>query len=390
MYTSTPIILDTVSNKVKGYTAMTYQAIQVGSSAEEEEVKNRHQNPDLGIWNCCISKDKESLVDSVLTKIAAKALKTYCWTVDLSEETMVEPTISLLQGALVRHLIENPPADKDNAPEEETPKQQTSTTTLYQLQATQFGLATEDKESTKVAKNINQSYKDIKTTIMICAILPLDTEEVSETAYRKKQATALIIYHLRKYASAINASLCFVEPAKKGATASSPSSPTKESQNAPPSSSSTLMHVQPAVDYDKLSQLWRDLAQGKAIWMTEESETPQGGETEEQPATSTPLYGPGRHQDDLIDTVLLRNANYPGHWDATKDSLWVALPTPQEAAPEAAPPQTGDEGWLGQLRGSITADAPKPLPSPEKPKVEEPKEKDAAVSSFFESLLKDP
>ena len=52
--------------------------------------------------------------------------------------------------------------------------------------------------------------------------------------------------------------------------------------------------------------------------------------------------------------------------------------------------QTGDEGWLGQLRGSITVDAPKPLPTPEKPKVEEPKEKDAAVSSFFESLLKDP
>jgi hypothetical protein len=420
---------------------MTYQAVQVvGSSSQEDEFKNRHQNPDLGIWNCCVyskGDKKQPLVDSLLTKVVAAAagsrrksgtgtgsggrsVRTFCLTVDLSEEALVEPTMTLLQGALVRHLIENPPPTAEDNENEHSKQRQTSTTSLYDLQATQFGLASSDPNKAST-KNLNDSYKAVTTTLMICAQLPLEPEEVSEQAYKKKQATALIIYHLRKFAAAINASLCFIQPANdannapNGSVVASPT--TKESSQqqaaapatpAPPQPQSRAS-TQPTVNYEKLAQLWRDLALDQTVWMTDTNTTTTTttSSTDEQPPepedddnnnvndgdehSSTPLYGPGRHQEDLIDTVLLRNANYPGHWDATKDSLWVALPTPPEASQEAALAPTGDEGWLGQLRTSIAADVPKPVSSLEPTdKEEKPKQKDAAVSSFFESLLKNP
>ncbi|KAL3926119.1 MAG: hypothetical protein SGARI_005705, partial [Bacillariaceae sp.] len=108
-------------------------------------------------------------------------------------------------------------------------------------------------------------------------------------------------------------------------------------------------------------------------------------------AATTPLYGPGKQQEFLIETVLLRNANYPGHWEASKDSLWVALPAPQEAAAVTKTTATGDAGWLTQLRDSIASALPaEKAPAPGEGKDDKkPKEKDVAVSSFFESLLKD-
>jgi hypothetical protein len=366
LYTSEPIQLDSTA-KVTGYTAMTYQAVQVGSS--EEEPKNKHQNPDLGVWSCRVQKTTNSspLIDSLLSKLKAKAdVNTFCWTVDLTDETKVESDLTLLQDATVRYLIENPPSTEQ--------ERSTATTSLYQLQATQFGLAPEDKSQTQ--KNLNDSTQHVKTTVMICAVLPPVQDDNAETNYRSKQAKALVIYHLRKFAAAINSSLVFC----------SKQTPAEEQAEE------AITQEQSTVDFDKLSQLWRDLANGQPVWITadtppEESPSPDEGDFRH----STPIYGPTRHQDDLIETLLLRNAHCPGHWDATKDSLWVALPMPAPPAEDAPPPSGGDEGWLGQLRESIVSAEPiKPVvPTSEKPIEESPK-KDAAVSSFFESLLKNP
>jgi hypothetical protein len=405
LYTSQqPIALDSSTSstsKLSGYSAMTYQAVQVGSS-QEEELKNRHQNPDLGVWNCRVSpgQDKQALVDSLLAKlITTKNVRTVCWTVDLADAAQVEPSVSLMQSALVRHLIEHPPtatADPADAPEQE---RQTATTSLYQLQATQFGLANDDKESTS-EKNINESFKDVKTTLMICALVPKESpnQEVSESAFTQKQAQALVLYHLRKFAAALNASLCFVQdnyeaPAILGLPSSQPSSPTKESQQVQPAASEASSQ-QPTVNYDTLSQLWRDLALDKEVWNNNSSEnnpSEEGGAAADETAP-TPLYGPGRQQDDLIETVLLRSGHYPGHWEANKDSLWVALPTPAEQKTETAAVASGDEGWLGQLRESIAsaADVAPASKTTEESTEASPAKKDAAVSSFFESLLKNP
>lgn len=410
------IQLDSTS-KVSGYTAMTYQAVQVGSlSSDDDEtllqdVKNRHQNPDLGVWNCRIPKgqDKQSLVDSLLTNSVVSAsgssnTATFCMTVNLSDETTVEPTLTLLQSALVRHLIENPPP----APKEGDEESKTATTSLYKLQATTFGLATEDKSQEQTQTNIEESTKDVVTTVMICAVLP---KEVDETDYQKKQAKALLIYHLRKFAYEINCSLVFVEEEEESVAANPetsvpPASPSKEtaasqvatedtSSNKP--SKSTIVGIeQPTVNYAKLSQLWKDLALGQEVWKAldgkEESQQPSTEEGAEM-ILETPIYGPTKHQEDMIETVLLRNAHYPGHWEATKDSVWVALPTSPESTPEVTGGNTGDEGWLSQLRSSIVSasDTPKKVaPSEEEKQESKPAEKDAAVSDFFASLLKNP
>lgn len=396
LYASKPIALDTTS-KVTGYTAMTYQAIQSGLVSDDQELKNRHQNPDLGVWDSRVGKGKDEnnkqgpLLDSLLAKVASH-VRTFCWTVDMSDSATVEPTISLLQAALVRHLIENPP------PVEET--RQTSTTSLYQLQATQFGLASDDKESNIIEKNISESSEAVKTCIIICAILPEEKEEISESAYKTKQANALVIYHLRRFAAAINASLCFVEPEKSAAAATSSSSPTKESQKQQTQRSSASEASQPAVSPDELSILWKDLAMDKEIWKTSTSNVPTNSSSSSSNEEETnianiaaPLYGPGGHQEEFIESVLLRNAHYPGHWEASKDSLWVALPTLSENKAVDEGPVTGDEGWLSQLRESIAsaAEAPKAPVVQEETKTEEKTaEPDVAVSDFFASLLKDP
>ncbi|KAL3941021.1 MAG: hypothetical protein SGBAC_004562 [Bacillariaceae sp.] len=379
LYTSKPILIDTTPS-VNGYTALTYQAIQVGAFKDEQEPKNRHQNPDLGVWNCQVNK--ETLLDSLLAKVTSHS-RTYCWTVDLSDSVAVEPSISQLQGALVRYLIENPP------PEDE--QRLTATTSLYQLQASQFGLAVEDKDSNITEKNISEATANIKTSIMICAILPIEKEEVSESAYKTKQANALVIYHLRRFAAAINATLCFVEP-EDSTSENNPSSPTKETQQ--PKSQQQKESSQPAVSFDGLSKLWKELALDEPIWETEDKEN-DNDNTEGSPVSvATPMYGPGRHQEEFIESVLLRNAHYPGHWEASKDSLWVALPTAREAPQAEAGADDKDEGWLSQLRESIAsaAEAAKPVISAEETKAEEKasETQDVAVSDFFASLLKDP
>ena len=376
LYSNQQIILMEETPAVTGYSSLTYQAVQVGASNLDAELKNKHSNPDLGVWNCRVltkkSENSDPLVASLLAKLKSSV---FCVTVDLSDETQVEPNVSALQASLVRHLIEHPPSVS-----EETAKVQT--TSLYDLQSVQFGLASDEKPT---ERSIEESAKDIKVGLMICAVVSSDDkiiDESSEAAYKKKQARALVIYHLRKFAMAINASLCFVE--KPLESEESKEEETKEAETA------TNNDVQLSVSYDKLSQLWRDMANGIPVWEQE-----QPAQTENAEVAPTPLYGPSKQQEDLIETILLRNANYPGHWDASKDSLWVALPSEaDDAAVTTGTAATGDDGWLTQLRDSIASALPAPVETPQKAatpaKDTKPAEKDEAVTDFFASLLANP
>ncbi|KAG7346109.1 hypothetical protein IV203_005177 [Nitzschia inconspicua] len=415
-----PILLEQTS-KVTGYTTMTYQAVQVGAS-QDVELKNRHVNPDLGVWNCHVQQptkrdnnatsnaaatnDQPSqLVDSLLAKVSPQA-SAYCLTVDLSEESKVEPNLNLLQSTLVRHLIEHPPIVADPATVS-TETEKTKTTNLYDLQVVQFGLASNDKGTTE--QKIDEASKDVVVSVMICAILPPedDPTEVSEQAYKKKQARALVIYHLRKFANAINAALCFVRDEEAAmqeqwqadlATAVSKDSLVEAATSFDNTNTAAAEDTQPAISYEMLSNVWYDLAMGIPVWLDDaytivkDVGNASVDADSSEAVTTTALYGPGKQQEDLIESVLLRNANYPGHWDASKESLWVALPAPSEPAPPANTTKTGDEGWLTQLRESIASALPpeKATPKAEEGNDEKPKEKDAAVSSFFESLLKNP
>lgn len=417
LYSNQQIILMEETPNVTGYSSLTYQAVQVGASRDDAvvELKNRHSNPDLGVWNCRVvvggnNENSDPLVDSLLAKLSAPSEiivsppSVFCLTVDLSDEATVEPNLSALQAALVRHLIEHPPQTYEN--DASTTKIQT--TSLYDLQTVQFGLASDEKAA---ERSIEEAAREIKVGLMICAVVSSNdnntVDESSEAAYKKKQARALVVYHLRKFANSINAALCFVERPKPQEQESSKDPAATEGNKDTgdaSSSSSNNNNTQLSVSYAKLSQLWRDMAKGIPVWEQEEqspSTTKEKVVVEETSAGITPtaLYGPGKQQEDLIESLLLRNANYPGHWDANKDSLWVALPSSNEGANTTNTTGTstaGDDGWLMQLRSSIASALPPAASKATETKASTPAKeakagaKDEAVTDFFASLLKNP
>jgi len=411
-----------------GYSSFTYQAVQVGATTHDDtnnsnEWKNKHSNPDLGVWNCrvpnnVVAAKKENsdpqLVDSLLANLAKTSSSSssdespqgpvYAFAVDLSDATMVEPNLSALQATLVRHLIEHPP------PNTASEGSKIQTTSLFDLQTIQFGLASSERIEPKA---IDESAKNVRIGLMICAVVEDDSNPSatggddisSEMAFKKKQARALIDYHLRKFANAINAALCFVErrqPQQKSQQELS-SSEGGDDQNISSSGSNlestSNSNTQPSISYDKLAQLWRDMAMGVPVWEKENSEQAPTGETNDIATRPTALYGPGHQQEESIETLLLPNAHYPGHWNASTDSLWVALPAEgTNQTTEIVSSATGDDGWLTQLRDSIVSTLPSvkddtgkdASASEAKPVAQASPKKDAAVSSFFESLLKNP
>jgi hypothetical protein len=460
-------LVDNDVSLVTGYSALTYQAIQVenvgggsgggGDDDDEEDLKNKHLTPDVGVWNCrASSSDHPQLVDALLeTLIRHQTISVYCLTVDLTVPNQVEPTVTLLQHALVRHLIEHPPPSSSSSIDNTSTQRQTATTSLYDLQTTEFGKANkDDTKSTTTKKDegdegrpttttttTNPSFRDVKITLMICAKLsappPLEEQPADgETLdYKTKQAQALVIYHLRKFAAALNCTLCFVEPppppsSRRNGTGTSSKKKMETTHGAGHS-------LHPTVDYNTVGKYWRDLALDIKIWedttgrgaVTSSSSleerphhdgddtttTPQGDDvanetgppTPETVEVASPLYGPGKHYEDLIESVVLRSAHYPGHWDASTDSLWIALPTASTTTNSHGTSSGGrtnvggDAGWLGQLRESIAsatdaaAAAAAAAASPETTSTDDDNNKkkegkDADVSDFFASLLKNP
>lgn len=338
--------------KLDSHAVLAYQALEV-SPPEEGDAKlfsqrrggkaNMVLTPNLGVWNCCISK--HALVDSLLTIPDNTATSNYCLTVDLTDPTTVEPSLSVLHEALVRLLIQQPPTSDVS-----TANNVNATTSLAQLKVTQFGLAPEDKpsssSSTAAPPTTAEEDVNVKLSVMICAMVGPSTKD----DYKETQAQNLILYHLRRYAAAINATLVFV--------------------------GSTDNVEVPTIPLDQIAYSWREWILGNSL---------------------ENIFSPANHQPDLIESVLLRNAQYAGEWDSGKDSLWKALPPVEKEQDHGKKAKdTGDEDWLTQLRDSMApGDAAAAAPSSRAPAagaaaagVTPSKKEDAAVSSFFENLLK--
>lgn len=393
LYSKKPVLLGK-NVKIRNFDILSYQAIAVPSSASEEEPQGgallskqqkeaTNQHPNLGIWNCRVSKakvgvDQEPLVDAILRTIPSFSPNppTVCLTIDISNVPEVEPTISLLQDALVRYLIAS---DLDKANLVPCP---TATTSLFDLRSTNFGLADNDEESAKrlSASPPDEADKNICLALVICVVLSANDQtaenapqEASSGGYKEKQAEALLVYHLRKYAARLNAFLCFVREEK--------------STDEDPKSISPLTPGQ-------FFFVLRQLSQGEEDWkqLNSMATTAMDEGNDEQSAVSA-IYGPGNQHEEMIDAVLLRNAQFPGHWDASKDSIWYAIPATQnetfneKAVDDAG--KAGDEPWLSELRSSVASEAKTPPPKEKGAKPEASQTpNDAAVSSFFEGLLK--
>ena len=348
LYTSTPLTVDT-NMTLAGHALLSYQAIEVHAPSKEAEettlfgrtrktTSSVVETPNLGVWN---AKVTSAVVDSLL-KIPSSPY--YVMTVDLSDPSQVEPTMTRMQEALVRYLISCPSTQTEGS------------TTLYDLRDSTFGLAPDDTPPTMTAAP-DESDRHVRIHLMICAITP----EHKTNDYQETQAQNLAIYHLRRFASTVGATLVFVTTSDKTSN-DNDDDEEKETNEAKDHQVSLSLH--------QLAHVWREFAQGNAL----------------EDESSAAIYAPDKNPE-LIETVLLRNANCPPHWDASKDSLWKALPVSKENGDETkkATQTAVDDGWLQQLRDSLGTVA---TAEPAAAATPTPKTDDAEVSSFFENLLK--
>lgn len=449
-----PLTLDTThhhqgyvaSATPPSYATLHYTAVQCQTVSQLEHALNQQQGlrqvsrkaltpatPDLGVWNFRVSSrsndgqsQQKNSTDSLLLPLIVSdpdglAIRTFCMVVDLSVLENVEPSVSKMQDALVRLLIQVD-AEKWNALK---PVESDSirSTTLYQLRKVQFGLAPlDDKGAEAMTKSEPDPVeREVAIALQICVKLPGNSADFQD--YRDQQAVALIVYHLRRYAAALSASLLFVpgisiadrSKIKDGPMSDILLSPSK-SNDIVDSPSFNLLHEQPSVPVQQLPIVWRELALCKPVWdpptcpeiyedlaiSTGLTSSPENegtdGTSDDTVAAHSLIYGPGVHNEELIESVLLRNAHYPGHWDAAKDSLWKILST--NATQNVDSPTSskkkvvkkGDEWWLGELRESIAIPETMKTPPPKKASDSMlsagKTPNDAAVSSFFEDLLK--
>lgn len=369
LYHSSPLKLESTA-QLPTYALLSYSAVPVTLLSDNDEIptprngskKNITIIPELGVWNCCVSKRGS---DAPL--LVPQPPKTVVLTVDLSKSSHVEPTLTLLQDALVRSCIARPPPDDVGS--------ETSTTTLYDLRMTQFGLAPNDEEAAaKLAGAApDENDRNLRITLVICAQVPvLQASDTEDETYRNKQELALLMYHLRRFAASIKAHLCFV------------GEPTDDPDE------------QPMIELTQLAFVLRELALGKRLDLN----APELALDNE--SAYYLVYTPQNHSEELLD-VLLRNAHNPGQWDAAHQSLWKIFPPAEgEASLDIASKspgknKAGDEGWLKELRdsmaiGNIKTPPPKanqhatPVASKQKTPLE--KQQTPDVTGFFEGLLK--
>eukprot|EP00977_Amphora_coffeiformis_P008350 scaffold1891_cov178-Amphora_coffeaeformis.AAC.3 len=359
--------------------------------------------PDLGIWNCRINitqnynnsnnNNNETLLKHILPSPPAG----FIWTVDLSPPwSSMETTLTSLQNALIRHLVSTSSStinDHNNA---------NALTSLAALRATQFGLADKDESYTTSITAGNKTVPagdedDHKTKVALMIVVRLvstnnnnnnnnntagsnnDNDE-NKDDYETQQHKALLLYHLRKYVVALQATLVFTTttaaanaPAGWDGHGSTSSAFALDMTTALTAANSDQQQQQQAAltpaQLAILTRAWA--AHGAPIWqdthtyleeVTTTSTTAVNDNDDDDDKNtqhSQWVYGPGAYQQELLDTVLLRAAQYPGHWDAAKDSLWKIFPTNNKqsttgtSSSSSSTTTLADITWLTELRQSM-------------------------------------
>mgnify|MGYP005852476727 CR=1 FL=1 len=448
LYTYQPTLLTARTHPPPPYALLTYQAVastELASlmanannndgnkpSLRQSKLQSNMQTappPDLGIWNCRIktqntsNNNNETLLKNILPSPPAGFL----WTVDLSPPwASMETTLTTLQNALIRHLVATSTSSTT------TNTNANALTSLASLRATQFGLADKDDSyaaATAVPAGDEDDHKT-KVALMIVVRLAVDStgnnDNENNDDYETQQHKALLLYHLRKYAVALQATLVFTTAATPAAGwdghGSTSSAFALDMAAALTASASDQQQQQPALTPAQLAVLTRAwAAQGAPIWqethtyledlVTTTSTDVVDGETtgddknkQDEQQHSQWVYGPGAYQQELLETVLLRAAQYPGHWDAAKDSLWKIFPSNNNqstaSAPATATTALADITWLTELRQSMAEASSSSSATMEKFTTPESKKKKGSdtpgtagktpneAAAFFESLLK--
>jgi hypothetical protein len=234
------------------------------------------------------------------------------------------------------------------------------------------------------------SNHPMSINLIICGIFT----QKKELTYREKQAANLVSYHLQKYASDLNCTLCFLtddgssngvdsngngggEKDESGEDATGKDPMNQKAGDAFRPKGMTVAEFgkklrkvcvsASGVDTDQ------ELEEGEGIVNVGSTDAGDGVEEalghhqrqdeQEYDGQQPSYYGPYDYDIDLINSVLLRGAGCPGVWNANTDNLWVALP-PSTSSPSAAEKEDsdvskksgkGDQEWLAKLADSVNA-----------------------------------
>mmetsp|Transcript_23169 Transcript_23169/g.35733 ORF Transcript_23169/g.35733 Transcript_23169/m.35733 type:complete len:687 (+) Transcript_23169:799-2859(+) len=308
------------------------------------------------------------------------------------------------------------PVDGNNSSSTTTTSAATTTaatTSLEQLRQVQFGLASHDLGTIKETTT-QESDALVKIPLIICAIVP-PSSTIQD--YKSKQAQSLLFYHLRKYCASLQASLCLcrthktiLSPSVDSPKTSKSGGPNKKKKkNRQKRNSNATSEAEDAKEQEanasltpqEMAYALRQIVLGKDMEDStkmkfssstaaadEDDETAtankeekdgddgvedkdgdpaqDGNEDVEEDMGISAMYRPGPSmQEDLIETVCLRNAHCSGEWDASTDSIWLALPSfgggenssksRQESLLDKMKQSRGDDEWLFQLRDSVSA-----------------------------------
>lgn len=391
LYSREPVLLEpdvAASSSLPSYAMLSYSAVplvndplQSPFSTGFRRKQQQLPDPELGVWNVRLGGASQfHLLDRVpATPNSSNANDTFAFTVDLSEPAQVEPAMTLLQNALVRFYKERDGATitgSSTSLNRDPLESKTATTSLFHLQTTHFGLAPQDILATTIEPDIKD--KNCKFCLVILAKMPPHSDSSEDQDYRVQQEQALLQYHLYKFACQLQAYLVFVggdkEPERREGTTSA---------------------MIPVSTRQEVAILLRDLAQGippakpvtlaPALSEDDDANVPVAVEQE------LSIFAPDNAE--LVESVLLRNASFPGVWDAATTSLWKILvppaPKTSASAAEKYAAASGDQGWLKELRDSITTVVEKTPVKTTKKEISVTPQQGDDTSSFFASLLGD-
>ena len=372
----------------------------------------KHQRPNLGIWDVRLpdascggggcgnvdgtggtDKDKSTgLVNRLLQKVLSSppqsaAFSTVIFALDLADPATVHPAMEAMVAALLRRFDAS--TDGSSKTKASASASASATTRLAKLRSTKFGTAPEQsEEAPSKASPGGAGSVDTKIALIICCAVPptpteLGTEgggpSVAPQSFQEKQVISLVHYHLHRFASEVDCTLAFVRPDDDGA-ASVPSVEEEGGGNSATAAAKSKGSI-PSMTVSELAGVVSRVASGmtpveeeeKANDDDDEAGTEEGQEGKDGEGSAAtagleqpPIFVPGSHDDDLIGSVLLRNASCPGVWDAAKDDLWKALPSTKAggdgdttASDKKKDVKVGgaaaDEAWLSKLAASLPA-----------------------------------
>ena len=385
-----PVLPASASPK-RRFEVLSYQAVELsdasesprGGDASEQPVRllsqqqrdrqgRKHLRPNLGVWDCRLQDGAAGgeLVDKLLGQVipAASSTATLIFTVDLADPTSVYPALDAMKEAV---LLRYGAADRAAA-------SSGGTTRLSKLRSAKFGAAPESKGLPSPASA--GTVEGRITLALCCAVPPPPAKDAPPKTFQERQAVSLVQYHLHKFASEVDCTLAFVRPNDDDAVLQSP----EETEGASKQPGGSTGGAIPSMTVSKFASIVGRIAHGldpveegsaKGESVADGIDEAREGDDPSQVSSATdieqpPIHVPGGHDDDLIGSVLLRNASCPGVWDAAKDDLWQALPPPAGSADaeagkaggknsakdsDAAGGTAGDEAWLSKLVASVPA-----------------------------------